>query len=56
MQKRGEKQKRKSKIEDKRRSKRFKENARKVSSEENPAEFDRGLVKMLLMDKLQRAV
>jgi hypothetical protein len=56
MQKRDEKQKRKAKIKDKRRSKRSKENARKVSLEENPAEFNRVLVKMLLMNKLQRAL
>jgi hypothetical protein len=56
MRKRSEKQKRKSKAEDKRRAERSKENTREVSLEEDPAEFDRVLAKMLIMDRSHRAL
>ena len=56
MGKRGEKQKRKAKIKDKRQSKRFKKTARKFSMDQNPAEFDRILEEMLRMDKIQAAL
>jgi glyoxylate carboligase len=54
MGKRGEKQKRKAKIKDKRQS--FKKTARKFSMDQNPAEFDRIFEEMLRMDKIQAAL
>jgi hypothetical protein len=54
MGKRGKKQE-KAKIKDKRRSARFKETGRKVSTDEN-ADFERILEGMLRMDKIQRAL
>ena len=50
------KQKQKPKIKDKRQSEQFKKTARKVSPDENPAEFDRFLEEMLRMDRIQAAL